>query len=99
MYKLQGRIVKIYTPEGQLGEPQTSLAPSPTVLAGKRIGILDNTKPNAGLLLARLASRLADRTMAELTITEKKNAALAAPDQVIGNLTKEVEIVLTGSAD
>ena len=37
--------------------------------------------------------------MAELTITEKKNAALAAPDQVIGNLTKEVEIVLTGSAD
>ena len=91
--------MQIYTPEGQVGEPQTSLAPSPSVLSGKKIGVLDNTKPNAGILLIRLASRLEERTKAELVTVETKNAALAAPDQVMGKLTKEVEIVLTGSAD
>ena len=30
---------------------------------------------------------------------ETKNAALAAPDEVIERLSKEVELVLTGSAD
>ena len=91
--------MQIYTPEGQVGEPHTSLAPSPSVLSGKKIGVLDNTKPNAGILLTRLASRLEARTKAELVTVETKNAALAAPDQVMGKLTKEVEIVLTGSAD
>ena len=91
--------MQIYTPEGQVGEPETRLAPSPVVLAGKRIGVLDNTKPNAGILLTWLAARLEERTKATLVTIETKNAALAAPDQVMGKLTKEVEIVLTGSAD
>tara|TARA_B100000929_G_C15383379_1_gene378638 strand:- start:446 stop:721 length:276 start_codon:yes stop_codon:yes gene_type:complete len=91
--------MQIYTPEGHVGEPQTNLAPSPVVLSGKRIGVLDNTKPNAGILLNRLATRLEERTKAILVTVETKNAALAAPDQVMGKLTKEVEIVLTGSAD
>ena len=69
--------MQIYTPEGQVGEPQTSLAPSPSVLSGKKIGVLDNTKPNAGIL-PRLASRLEERTKAELVTVETKNAALAA---------------------
>ena len=60
--------------------------------------MLDNTKPNAGILLTRLAARLEERTKATLVTVETKNAALAAPDQVMGKLTKEVEIVLTGSA-
>lgn len=91
--------MKIYTPTGRVGTPQAAMAPSPPVLTGKRIGILDNTKPNAGILLGRVAERLASRTGAALGAVETKNAALAAPDQVMGKLTKEVEIVLTGSAD
>lgn len=91
--------MKIYAPEGAVGPPAVQRAPSPTVLTGQRIGILDNTKPNAGRLLNRLAERLAARTGAEVAVVETKNAALAAPDQVIGRLTKEVQVVLTGSAD
>lgn len=89
----------IHTPAGAIGPPAVHLAPSPQVLAGKRIGILDNRKPNAGILLTHLAERLAHRTGAEVALVETKNAALAAPDQVMGRLTKEVELVLTGSAD
>ena len=91
--------MKIHTPVGVIGPAPVALASSPTVLAGRRIGILDNTKPNAGVLLGRLAARLVERTGAEVSRVETKNAALAAPDDVIERLTEEVDLVLTGSAD
>jgi hypothetical protein len=91
--------VKIHTPTGEIGPEPVVLAPVPPVLAGKRIGILDNTKPNAGVLLRRLAARLAERTGASVAISETKNAALAAPDDVIARLTDGADLVLTGSAD
>ena len=70
----------------------------PSVLAGKRIGILDNSKPNAGLLLGRLAERLAARTGATVSVVERKNGALPAPDDTLARLA-EAEVVVTGSAD
>ncbi|HUV11887.1 MAG TPA: hypothetical protein VMX12_12995 [Acidimicrobiia bacterium] len=91
--------MEIYAPEGAQGTPPASLAPPHSALEGKRIGILDNLKPNAGLLLGRMAERIAERTGAVVTVVETKNAAVAAPDQVLRRLTKEVELVLTGSAD
>lgn len=91
--------MEIYAPVGEVGQPPVGLAPAPASLRGKKLGILDNTKPNAGVLLERLATRLAERTGCEVALVETKNAALAAPDQVMGRLTKEVELVLTGSAD
>lgn len=92
-------MVKIHTPAGEVGPEPVSLAASPGVLAGKRIGVLDNTKPNADILLNRIANRLAERTGAEVTLVETKNAAMPAPDDVMARLEKEVELVLTGSAD
>ena len=91
--------VQIHTPDGDIAEAPRPLAPGRPVLSGARIGILDNTKPNAGVLLGRLAERIAERTGAEVRLVETKNAALAAPDDVIARLEKEVDVVLTGSAD
>ncbi len=91
--------MKVYAPDGAVGSPVVARAPSVPVLTGKRIGILDNTKPNAGALLERLAQRLVSRTGAVLGVVEAKNAALAAPDEVIARLQSEVDLVLTGSAD
>ena len=90
--------MKIYAPDGAVGPPSAGLAPPAPVLAGKRIGILDNSKPNAGVLLGRIADRLAARTGAGVTVTERKNGALPAPDDVLARLA-EAEVVLTGSAD
>ncbi|MYJ30697.1 MAG: hypothetical protein F4072_12235 [Acidimicrobiaceae bacterium] len=90
--------MKIYAPDGAVGPSAASLAPPPPVLAGKRIGILDNSKPNAGLLLGRMAERLAARTGASVEVVERKNAALPAPDDLLARLA-EAEVVLTGSAD
>lgn len=90
--------MKVYAPDGAVGPPAASLAPAPPVLAGKRIGVLDNSKPNAGLLLGRMAERLAARTGASVKVVERKNAALPAPDDVLARLA-ETQVVLTGSAD
>ena len=90
--------MKIYAPAGVAGPPAASLAPAEPVLAGRRIGILDNSKPNAGLLLQRLAERLAARTGAAVGLVERKNAAQPAPDDTLARLA-EAEVVLTGSAD
>lgn len=91
--------VTIYTPAGRVGTPPATQAKAVSSLDGKRIGILDNRKPNAGVLLGRLADRLVADHGATLVLIEEKNAAISAPDQVLGKLTKEVELVLTGSAD
>ena len=91
--------MEIYKPNGNTGEPARSPSPPAPVLTGLSLGILDNTKPNAGVLLNRLADRLSDRVGLKIALTETKNAALAAPAEVLDTLSKEVQVVLTGSAD
>lgn len=91
--------IEILRPDGATGDPGAALAAPPAVLAGTTIGVLDNTKPNAGVLLDRMAAKLAERTGAVVTRRDTKNAAVAAEDQVLEGITKEVKVVLTGSAD
>jgi hypothetical protein len=95
--------LEIYAPDGAIGRPLFSLAPSPAVLTGLRVGVLDNGKPNARLIMARMAEQLAARTGATVTLVTDKgmghNAATPCSDDVFALLTKEVDLVITGSAD
>ena len=43
--------IEIYAPDGAVGAAPVHLAPSPAVLTNLRIGVLDNAKPNARLLM------------------------------------------------
>lgn len=96
-------MVQVYAPDGAIGRPSYALAASPPVLAGLRIGVLDNAKPNARLLMTRLAEQVAARTGAVVTLVTDKgpghNAATPCSDPVLDRLTKEVDLVVTGSAD
>jgi len=69
------------------------------VLAGARIGVLDNNKPNAGLLMTTVAETLAARAHGPSPLVLGKNAALPATDEVMAQLRQQVDLVLTGSAD
>ena len=89
----------IHRPDGDVATPPAQRAPSPTVLAGCRIGILDNRKPNADVLLEQLAMRLAERTGATVVHTATKNAAIPCGDQVLDLLAEEVDVILTGTAE
>jgi hypothetical protein len=95
--------IKIYAPDGAVGAEPITLAPSPSVLTGLRIGVLDNLKPNARLLMVRTAEQIAERTGAVVTLVTDKgpgaNSATPCTPEVFDRLTKEVDLVLTGSAD
>ena len=95
--------VRIHVPDGEVGVPPARLATSPAVLANLRIGVLDNAKPNARLLMARAAEQVAARTGARVGLVTDKgpgaNAATPCTPQVLEQLAKEVDLVLTGSAD
>jgi len=90
---------KIYRPDGEVAQPGHTLAPPKRVLAGARIGVLDNGKPNAGLLMMTVARQLAERAGTGEPVQLVKNAAHPAPEEVLEQLRKEVALVLTGSAD
>ncbi|HET6873929.1 MAG TPA: hypothetical protein VFH70_04080 [Acidimicrobiales bacterium] len=89
----------ILRPDGAITQPEHTLSPGRRVLAGARIGVLDNLKPNAGLLMVTAATDLAKRVGAEPPLVLTKNAAKPAPDGVIDQLRRETDVVLTGSAD
>ena len=91
--------VRMYRPDGAIAQPAHRLSPKRPVLAGARIGVLDNLKPNAGLLMVTAATDLAKRVGAEPPLVLTKNAAKPAPDEVIDQLRRETDVVLTGSAD
>ena len=96
-------VTLIHRPDGPLADGAVHLSSTAPVLSGGRIGVLDNGKPNARLLLTRAAEGLAERIGGNVvTVTDKgagANAATACTSQVLETLSKEVELVLTGSAD
>ena len=95
--------MQIYAPDGPIGTPDSPRVPARAVLTGLRIGVLDNGKPNARLVMVRAASQLADRTGARVALVTDKgpnhNAATPCSDEGLDRLTKEVDLVITGSAD
>ena len=67
-------------------------------LRGVRVGILDNSKPNAEVLLTRVAELLVERAGAgPVTLWRKLGAS--RPATVIDEVVAGSDVVLTGSAD
>lgn len=91
--------VTVLSPEGDLAGAPSLLAQPVRVLTGRRIGVLDNGKPNARLLLTTIAERIAERTGAVVTlVTAKATAATPAEPEILQQLAAS-DIVVTGSAD
>jgi hypothetical protein len=90
--------VDLVSPTGPVPTGAKPLAPRPAHLAGRRIGVLDNSKPNAGVLLGRLAERLAAATGARVVGPWRKPGSAHAADN-LDEIAAAADVVLTGSAD
>lgn len=97
---------QIYRPDGEIGQPATSLAASPATLGGLRIAVLDNGKPNAALVMRRLAESIAKRVDATVSLVTKKgphgrsaNAAIPCAPDIFERVVGQSDIVITGTAD
>ena len=78
-----------------LVKPLTRRRPS---LARLRIGVLDNSKPNADMLLGRVAERLAERASGA-TIRRWQKPGASNPAVMIEEIAGAADVVLTGSGD
>jgi hypothetical protein len=90
----------VFDPRGRV--EARLLAPAPRVLTldGLRLGVLDNTKWNAGRLLRKTASRLGDRFgFAAVNYYKKESFAKAADPALLAAIAADNDIVLTAIGD
>lgn len=78
----------------------TSRAPRPADLAGARVGLLENTKHNAALLLDEIAALL-ERDRGAVTVLRRTKTAFALPmpQEQLDELVRECDVVLVGVGD
>ncbi len=67
-------------------------------LAGLRIGVLDNSKPNAGVLLGTVAELIAARADGA-TIHRWTKPGASIPSAQIDEIVANADVLITGSAD
>jgi len=89
----------VYDPTAESRAAGAELAPRPASLAGKTIGILDNGKANAGVLMQAIADMLRTEAGVVGSLVRKKPVAGPAPAQAVEDLTRACAAVLVGSAD
>jgi hypothetical protein len=90
--------MRVFSPLA-LGRPAVrSLARRRASLRGLRIGVLDNSKPNADALLGRAAERLAER-VGGARIRRWRKPGSSRPAAVLDEIAGAVDVLLTGSAD
>ena len=79
------------------GVKKIALAPRPSDLSGKVVGLIDNTKEQADIILQTMGDALCERYGAKrVMIRRKEHYSKPAPDQLIDEMAKEVDVVIAG---
>jgi hypothetical protein len=90
--------MNVWSPLAARSIETRALARRPGSLRGLRIGVLDNSKPNADVLLHRVAALLAAEQSAAAVRSWQKPGS-SKPALMIEEIAAQVDVVLTGSAD
>lgn len=78
----------------------TTLSPRPGTLAGLRVGLLDNTKPNATTLLEALGEALRRRHgVGAVTMYTKDYFGTPVKDELRDEIVRECDVVVTAVGD
>ena len=77
------------------GKARIALAPRPMDLAGKTVGLLDNTKEQGDLILETVATALRERHgVAKVVIRRNEHYSKPATDALIAEMAKEVQVAV-----
>ena len=75
-------------------------APRLMTLAGKVVGILDNSKPRSDVLLREIQELLrTEAGVADFVVLRKPSASRPAPDEQLEELTRRADAVIAGIGD
>jgi hypothetical protein len=90
--------MKVLSPLAARATEARALARRRASLRGLRVGVLDNSKPNADVLLQRVAALLVEQHGAASVRSWQKPGS-SRPAVMIDEIVDQVDVVLTGSAD
>ncbi len=80
--------------------PAFTLAPRPADLSGVKIGLLENGKQNARMLLENVADILQTRYGAgDVTLRRKEIFSQPAPPELVGELSSQADVVVIAVGD
>jgi hypothetical protein len=90
----------LISPVNEASVAESALAPRLSGLQGKRVGLLDNSKSNAGKMLDAVAAILNTRYgFTDIVRHRKPSASKPAAPEAINELTKTCDLVLVGVGD
>jgi hypothetical protein len=90
----------VFDPRGRVEAEPVGPAPRVAALDGMRLGILGNTKWNAGRLLRKTAALLGERhQFAGVNYYRKESFSKAADPALVARIASENDIVLTAIGD
>jgi hypothetical protein len=90
----------VMDPVGSRAIERRRLAARPETLAGLTVGLLDNSKPNARVLLEHVARALAERRgAAGVRWWTKPGSSAGAAPGVLEEIARDCRVALTASAD
>ncbi len=96
------RQIKLVTPDAPPPKPATAPEVPRRQLDAKgiRLGVLDNSKGNADHLLKMIVDGVrAQVAVAEVTYARKPYVSLAAPPEILDQLAREADVVISAMAD
>ena len=77
------------------GKAKIALAPRPMDLAGKVVGLLDNTKEQGETILQTIGEALRERHgVAKVILRKKEHYSKPATDALIAGLAQEVQVAI-----
>jgi hypothetical protein len=92
--------IRVMSPVGEVKLERIAVPPLPEDWTGRVVGFIDNTKHNFDSLADGLGGLLQERYGVRAVLRRRKaNAATPAPPELIAELSKECDVVFTGSAD
>lgn len=85
----------IIDPSAGGGVQTFALAPRPASLAGKILGLLDNTKEQGDIILEALGAALHERYgVARVIMRRKEHYSRVAPDTLIAEMAREAQVAI-----
>lgn len=77
------------------GKQRIDLAPRSADLAGKAVGLLDNTKEQADIILQTVGEALQERYgVAKVIMRRKEHYSKPATDELIDDMANEVDVAI-----
>lgn len=93
-------MIDILDPTARTEPEEKEIAQRLEDLEGKAVGLLDNGKPNAGVLLARLGELLTQKYGVARVVMKRKYMGVNNPaGPLLEELALECQVVVTGSGD